>query len=100
MPFRQSMECSHSGLMTLNAPHSALKSTTVAKLMEQRIAHVGQNVEGYTAKSYRPTGAMYSIDANIIDPEIVMKMGRWHTKPLFYDHYIQSETPVGYSAQV
>ena len=71
--FRESVDCSHTVCMTLNAPHSALKSTTVAKLMEQGIAHIGLNCQGYSAKSYRPTGAIYAINAKI-DPEIVTKM--------------------------
>ena len=79
--------------------HSALKSPTVARLMEQGIAHAGQNGQGYSVMSYRPTGATYGIDAKI-EPDIVMKIGRWHTRPAFYDHYVHPKTLVGYSAQV
>ena len=51
--------------MTLNAPRSALKSTTVSKLMEQGIAQAGLSGQGHSAKYYRPTCAMYVIDAKI-----------------------------------
>ena len=42
--------------------------------MEQGIADVGLNGQGYSAKSYRPTCDTYAIDAKI-DPEIVMVLG-------------------------
>jgi hypothetical protein len=85
--------------VALQAPYKPLQSATVAKLLEQGIVQAGLCGRGYSAKSYRPTGATYAIDAKI-DPEVVMKMGRWRTRPVFYEHYVHSKTPADYSDNV
>ena len=55
--------------------------------------------QGFSAKSFRPTGATRAIDGGI-DPEIVQKMGRWKCTEVFREHYVHSKTPTIYTKTV
>ena len=85
--------------LALTHPFGGLKSSTIAKIMEQGIVQAGLSGLGFSAKSYRPTGATYAIDAEI-DAEIIMEIGRWKTRPVFYEHYVHSKTPANYTDKV
>ncbi len=65
--------------LTLNRPYKALGASGVAKVLEKAIDLAGLGGQGYTAKSFRPTGATVAID-NGINPDTVRKIGRWKNK--------------------
>ena len=35
---------------------------------------------------------------NDIDPNVVMQIGRWKTREVFYDHYVHSKVPRNFSS--
>ena len=43
--------------LALNPPYAAIVAKTVAGIMNEAIALVGLSGKGYSAKSFRPTGA-------------------------------------------
>ena len=82
--------------LTVNPPYQALDASHVAQIMEEAIQVAGLAGQGFTAKSFRPTGATMAI-ANNQDPKIVMKVGRWKTESVFYGHYVHTKTPEDYT---
>lgn len=80
----------NSVFLTLSPPYKAIAAATVAKIMNEAISLAG--LTGYTAKCFRPTGATAAVDVNC-DPEIVMRLGRWKTRSVFFDHYVHSKPP-------
>ena len=85
--------------LSLNRPHTALSAASVAKLLEESIDLVGLKGQGFSAKSFRPTGATTAIDAGM-DPKVVQKVGRWKCQEVFFDHYVHSRTPVEFPSSV
>ncbi len=89
----------HPVFITLNAPYHAISADTVRNIMDTAITKSGLGNQGYSAKCYRPTGATYSI-AMGYDPEIIMRIGRWKTRSVFFDHYVHSQVPSNYSSNL
>ena len=75
--------------LSLNKPYKAISAASVSKILEKSISLVGLAGQGFSAKSFRPTGATRAIDGGI-DPEIVRKMGRWKCTEVFREHYVHS----------
>lgn len=76
----------------LRQPYKAIDSSTVANVLNEAIKLAGLDSQGYSAKSFRPTGATCAI-ANDFDPNVVRKIGRWKTESVFFYHYVHSKTP-------
>jgi integrase len=72
-----------------------MSSSAVANVLEQAIQLSGLDGLGFTAKSFRPTGATHAIDSNL-DPNIVQHVGRWKSRDVFYQHYVHYKPPVCY----
>lgn len=85
--------------LSLKKPFNAISASSVAKILECSIARAGLSGQGFSAKSFRPTGATRAIDAGI-DPNIVQKMGRWKCTEVFRNHYVHSKTPVEYTSSI
>ena len=85
--------------ISLKRPFNALSASSVAKILDCSIAKAGLSGQGFSAKSFRPTGATRAIDAGI-DPNIVQKMGRWKCTEVFRNHYVHSKTPVEYTSSI
>lgn len=83
--------------LSLLPPYQGITSSTVAQVMETCIHKVGLGNQGFSAKSFRPTGATTALEAGT-NPDIVMKLGRWKTREVFYEHYVHSQTPSDYCA--
>ena len=49
--------------------------------MEEAIELVGLGNQGFSAKSFRPTGATVAVE-NWVHPDVVIKIGRWKTRCL------------------
>ena len=84
--------------LPLRPPYKQLAGRTVAQILNGVIALVGLKGQ-YTAKDFRPSGATAAI-AQGYDPETVMKLGRWKTRSVFFDHYVHSVTPADYVDKV
>ena len=85
--------------LTLQPPFRAIRASTVANLMEEAIRIAGLGNQGYSAKTFRPTGATAAIDSGK-HPDIVMKTSRWKTASVFRDHYVHSQPPADFTHDV
>ena len=67
--------------ISLYPPYRAISARSVALILEEAISRAALSGQGYSAKSFRPTGATYVVKNN--NPDTVMKVGRWKTKSVF-----------------
>ena len=81
--------------ISLRKPHKALSAASIAKILEDALASAGLLNKGFSAKSFRPTGATKAIESGV-EPDIVQKLGRWKCSEVFKNHYVHSVTPVNY----
>jgi integrase len=75
--------------LSLSKPWKVIEACTIGRVLEQAIKLAGLDGRGFTAKSFRPTGATIAVE-NGVDPEKVMRIGRWKTRSVFFDHYVHS----------
>ena len=85
--------------LTLIPPYRAISAGTVATVLNDAIKLAGLDGHGFSAKSFRPTGATAAIDMKC-DPEIAMQLGRWKTRSVFFDHYVHSRPPASLSSDI
>jgi integrase len=85
--------------LSLRHPHKAICASSVAKVLEQSIALAGLADQGFSAKSFRPTGATVAIGSGV-DPHIVQTVGRWKSTDVFYEHYVHTQTPKEFATQI
>ena len=85
--------------LPLQAPFHAIKASTISTILVDAIKEAGLEGQGYSAKSYRPTGATLAIGSGQ-SPEIVMKVGRWKTASVFYGHYVHTQTPATFTEAI
>ena len=63
------------------------------KLSDQRVASIlkaglqAAGIDEATARSFRKTGASAAINKGV-DPDLIMKLGRWRSVDVFYRHYV------------
>ena len=67
---------------------AALSAERVAKIMTMTLVAAG--IEETTARSFRKTGASTAINKGV-DPDLVMKLGRWKSPEVFFKHYVDWE---------
>ena len=92
--------CPHNAIfLTLQPPYSPLSASAVSNVLNNAIALAGLKDMGFTAKSFRPTGATNAISNNV-DPKIVQQVGRWKSTDVFYQHYVHSKPPKSFSESV
>lgn len=85
--------------ITLRPPYKALEASSVAKILDEAIELAGLGNQGYTAKSFRPTGATSAVEQGI-KPETVRKVGRWKDAEVFYSHYVHANTPESFTDDI
>jgi site-specific recombinase XerD len=85
--------------LSLKRPYTALSAASVAMVLENSIELAGLKSQGYTAKSFRPTGATRAIDMGV-EPKIVQKVGRWKCQEVFFDHSVHSKTPGDFTSNI
>lgn len=85
--------------LTLRPPFKALEASSVAKILDESISLAGLGGQGFSAKSFRPTGATSAIEKGI-NPEIVRKVGRWKDAEVFFAHYVHARTPDNFTDEV
>lgn len=71
--------------LSLHSPYKALSAQSIASASEDCITAAGLDRTLYSVKSFRLTEATVAIDEGI-NPKTVMKMGRWKTETVFFDH--------------
>jgi hypothetical protein len=85
--------------LALTQPYGAISAKTVANIMVEAIKLAGLSGRGFSAKSFRPTGATLAVETGC-DPEIAMRIGRWKTRSVFYDHYVHSQPPDAFASNI
>ncbi len=85
--------------LAFTPPYGSITAKTVANVMNEAVDAVGLSGQGFSAKSFRPTGATLAVESGC-DPEIAMQIGRWKTKSVFYEHYVHSKPPVTFSDNI
>ena len=73
----------------LNYHFSGLSSSSIAKVLCKAIDLAGMGGQGFTAKSFRPTGATAAVQ-NAVNPDRVRQIGRWKKKECFEKHYVHA----------
>jgi hypothetical protein len=91
----------HNGdlFIQLQEPYKAISAATVSKVLDESIKLAGLPANQYSAKSFRPTGATTAIEEGY-DANKVMKVGRWKTQSVFYDHYVHNKTPNSFTDSI
>ena len=74
----------------LNYPYSGLASGTIANILNAAIDLAGLVGLGYTAKSFRPTGATVAVQGRG-KPDTARATGRWKNRECFEEHYIHAK---------
>ena len=85
--------------ITLQQPYRAVSADTISHILNDAIKLAGLSNHGFSAKCFRPTGATYAVELGY-DPETVMRIGRWKTRSVFFDHYVHSQIPDNYTTAV
>ncbi|XP_072050326.1 uncharacterized protein [Amphiura filiformis] len=85
--------------LSLSQPYGPITAATVAGILNEAIQLAGLGNKGFSAKSFRPTGATVAIETGC-DPEITMRQGRWKTRSVFFDHYVHSQPPQSMSCDI
>ena len=73
----------------LNYPYSALSLSSIAKILCKAIEWAELNDQGFSAKSFRPTGATAAVQNNV-NPDRVRQTGRWRNRECFEKHYVHA----------
>ena len=85
--------------LSLNHPYQAITVDTVRHVLEEVIVLAGLSNQGFSAKSFRPTGATVSVTTGI-SPETAMQIGRWKTMETFLNHYVYPKVPADFTTNV
>lgn len=94
-PFRRG----NAVFLSLKAPYGPLSSAAVAKDLQACLDMAGLKNCGFSAKSFRPTGATVAIEKGN-DPKAVQSVGRWKSSEVFYNHYVHSRTPESFTTDI
>ena len=81
--------------LTLRKPYNALSSSSVGSVLGDAIKLAGLGDKGYSAKSFRPSGATAAI-ASGCDANIARQIGRWRSQEVFEEHYVHTRVPEDY----
>ncbi|MEW8544181.1 MAG: hypothetical protein AB2693_11665 [Candidatus Thiodiazotropha sp.] len=85
--------------LTLTTPYKAISSNTVSNILDEVISLAGLANRGFSAKSFRPTGATHAVNSGIA-PETVMQIGRWKTREVFLNHYVYPRAPQSFTSDI
>ena len=85
--------------ISLKAPYGPLSSSAIAKDLQECIDLSGLKGCGFSAKSFRPTGATVAIERGE-DPKMVQTMGRWKSTEVFYNHYVHCKTSSDFTDKI
>lgn len=80
----------------LQYPFAGLSSATIAKILQTSINLAGLTGQGFSPKSFRPTGATSAIE-NRVEPDFARFAGRWLNRDCFERHYVHAQPPDGFT---
>jgi hypothetical protein len=75
--------------LTLTRPFHSVTASVVARILNSVIKLAGLDGRGFSAKSFRPTGATIAV-AQGFDVDKVRRLGRWKTQSVFLEHYVHN----------
>ena len=81
----------------LCSPFQGIGSNTISKILEEAIALAG--LSGFTARSFRPTGATAAMAAGVHE-QTAMQIGRWKSCEIFRDRYVYPFAKPEYSNNI
>ena len=73
--------------LTLNMPYAALSAAGVADTLNKSIEEAGLKNSGYSARSFRPTGATAYVTSGV-ENHITRTIGRWKSEECFNSNYV------------
>ena len=82
--------------LTLSHPYRAISAGTVSSILREAISKAGLDGMGFSAKSFRPTGAQAAVDSHT-DAKTAQQHGRWKSESVFYEHYVHSKPGVSFT---
>ena len=85
--------------ISLRKPHTALSSATIARILDRAISMAGLGGQGFSAKSFRPTGASHAVEQGL-QPDTIRKVGRWKSQETFESHYVHSRPAVYFTDKI
>lgn len=85
--------------LTLKKPHRAVSNANISDILRQSIKDAGLQGQGFTARSFRPTGATAAVKAQV-NPSTVRQIGRWKNDTVFYERYVYPIAPTDYTDKV
>ena len=85
--------------LTLRPPYKELEASSVGRVFEEAIVLAGLGGRGFSAKSFRPTGATAAVE-NGLDSEMIRKVGRWKDLNVFYAHNVHARTPEQFTDEI
>ena len=85
--------------IALRPPYKAISADTDCTILEEAIALANLKGKGFTAKSFRPTGAFTAVSQGTL-PKTVKKIGRWKTKEVFMTHYVYGKVPESFTDDI
>ena len=85
--------------LSLTQPYTAIQHATISKQLNEAIDLAGLGDRGYSARSFRPTGATAAVKSGCL-PETAMQIGRWKTREVFFNRYVYPNAPSSYSDNV
>ena len=85
-------------LISIYPPYRTISAMRVVLILEDAISRAGLSGQGYSAKSFRPTGATYAVKN--CDPDNIMKVGLWKTKSVFFNNYVHNKPPCDYAGNI
>jgi hypothetical protein len=82
--------------LTLTKPYKQLSAKGISGVLHDAIKAAGLANSGYSAKSFRPSGATHAISMGL-HPDTVRHIGRWRSQEVFEKHYVNYRVPQNYT---
>ena len=76
----------------LNYPFSNLSAASITNILNKAIQMAGLANQGFSAKSFRPTGETAAIEGGM-DPDRVGSTDHWKSQECFETHYVHAKLP-------
>ena len=85
--------------LALNVPYGVISASTMSRILDKAISITGLRGQGFSAKSFRPTGAMIAVESDI-NADAIQKISRWKSQSTFEDHYVHAKPPKQFTDSV
>ena len=85
--------------LSLKEPSRAISATSIARILDKAITLAGLKSQGFTAKHFRPSAATTAVQQGI-NPDSVMRTGRWKSRDTFESHYVHAFPILSFTDQL